>query len=145
LILIDTNILVYATVPGFDEHDRAQAVLEGIRRGEAKYCITWMNVFEYLRVVTHPKLVRPLPLPLAQAIENVQGLLAQPGISRIDSGPRHLENFEEICLQAAPVTGNFVHDCRLAAIMRDNGVDRILTRDSGFYRIPGIDVINPFL
>lgn len=45
----------------------------------------------------------------------------------------------------APVSGNFVHDRRLAAIMLENGVRRIVTRDRDFRRIPGIQVIDPTL
>lgn len=75
----------------------------------------------------------------------MRALLARPSVTRIDAGPRHLEAFDEVCREAGPVEGNFVHDCRIAAIMRENGVTRILTRDTMFRRIPGIEVVDPFL
>ena len=143
--LIDTNILIYATVPGFPEHTAARELLDRIAAGAEQHFLTWINVFEYLRVVTHRGLVRPAPLPLEQALDNVRGLLAQRRVDRIDPGPRHLEVFEELCRQAAPVEGNFVHDCRIAAVMRENGVRRILTRDTSFRRIPGIEVVDPLV
>ena len=143
MILIDTNILLYATVGGFEEHARARTFLDDAISGDVQHCLCWVSVFEYLRAVTHPKLLRPTALPLKKAVENIEGLLAQPRISRIDPGPRHLEIFSGICDEAAPVAGNFVFDCRIAAIMREHGVDRIATRDTSFRRIPGITVVNP--
>lgn len=97
-----------------------------------------------MRAVTHRRLVKPAPLPWTEAVENVMGLLDQPRISRIDPGPDHLETFAQICEEVGAVAGNLVHDCRIAAIMRENGVRRIVTRDTAFRRIPGLEVIDPF-
>ncbi len=145
MIAIDTNILIYATVPGFPEHAKARLLLKRATTGGTQYCLSWINVFEYLRVVTHRRMLRPHPLPLAQALDNVRQLLDHPRIARIDPGVEHLAVFEGICKEAGPVEGNFVHDCRIAAVMRENGVHRILTRDTAFRRIPGIEVIDPFV
>jgi len=142
--LIDTNVLIYATVPGFPEHRAAWDLLDEIRSGSRQHFVTWINVFEYLRAVTHRRLVRPAPLAMPKALDNVEALLAHPRVSRIDPGPRHLGIFTEICRAAGPVGGNFVHDCRIAAVMRENGVDRILTRDSSFRRIEFLEVVDPF-
>ncbi len=62
--LIDTNILVYATVPGFDEHARSRRLMKEILAGASQHYLTWINVFEYLRIVTHRRLIRPAPLNL---------------------------------------------------------------------------------
>lgn len=145
MILLDTNILVYASIPGFEEHSRARKLLQEVFAGDSLYCVTWVNIFEYLRTVTHRRLIRPAPLPIWEALENAKNLLTCSQVSRIDPEERHLEIFEDICRRAAPVEGNFVHDCRIAAIMRENGVSEILTRDSSFRRIPGIKVIDPFV
>jgi toxin-antitoxin system PIN domain toxin len=144
VILIDTNVLVYATIPGFPEHGQAMKLLARLDRDKLPHAVTWINVFEYLRVVTHRAMIKPHPLPLAKALENVRQLLEHPRVTRIDPGTHHLEIFEEICREAGPVEGNFVHDCRIAAVMRENGVQRILTRDTAFRRIPGITVEDPF-
>lgn len=143
MILIDTNVLVYATLPGFPEHARARRIVEDPASLREPVCLTWINVFEYLRAITHRRLVRPAPLPLERALENVEALLARSEVLRIDPGPRHWEVFVGLCREAAPVEGNFVHDCRIAAIMRENGVRRILTRDTSFRRIPGLEVVDP--
>ena len=143
MILIDTNILVYATVPGFDEHRSARALLEAILAGAVQHCLTWINVFEYLRIVTHRRLIRPTPLPIRRAPDHVSGPPDHPRLSRNHPGPNHLATFARVCREAAPVEGNFVHDCRIAAVMRDNDVREVLTRDTSFRRIPGLTVTDP--
>ncbi|MGO0307652.1 type II toxin-antitoxin system VapC family toxin [Endozoicomonas acroporae] len=142
--LIDTNILVYASIPFFDEHELARALLEQVASQKARHCITWINIFEYLRVVTHPKLIKPKPLGIEQALANIRNLLDQPAVSRIDPGSDHLLYFAEIIQQVAPVRGNFVHNCRIAAVMKEHSVSEILTRDTDFRKIPGFSVTNPF-
>jgi predicted nucleic acid-binding protein len=84
MILIDTNILVYATLPGFPEHKPTSELLSELLAGRVGHCLTWINIFEYLRVVTHRRLVRPAPLGMDKALENIQALISQPLISRID-------------------------------------------------------------
>lgn len=118
--------------------------MRDIAEGETTHFFTWVNVFEYLRTATHRRMLRPAPLALEVALTNVVELFENPAVSRIDPGPRHLAVFAEVCREAGPVEGNFVHDCRIAAIMRENGVSRILTRDTMFRRIPGIEVVDPF-
>ncbi|WP_422409270.1 MULTISPECIES: type II toxin-antitoxin system VapC family toxin [unclassified Endozoicomonas] len=142
--LIDTNILVYASIPFFDEHKVARGLLEQVASQKTRHCITWINIFEYMRVVTHPKLIKPKPLSIEQALANIKNLLDQPVVSRIDPGPDHLQYFTEIIQQVAPVRGNFVHDCRIAAVMKEHSVREIITRDTDFMKIPGFSVTNPF-
>ena len=36
------------------------------------------------------------------------------------------------------------YNCRVAALMREHDVQKILTRDRDFSRIPGIQVLDPF-
>jgi predicted nucleic acid-binding protein len=57
MILLDTNILVYATIPGFEEHSRARGLLEDVFADDKFYCVTWVNILKYLRTVTHRRLI----------------------------------------------------------------------------------------
>lgn len=124
MILPGTDILVYATIPAFEEHKRARSILEDVHSGRSLFCVTWVNIFEYSRIVTHRRLVEPIPLPISKAPANVKDLMDSPQVSRIDPGE--------------------AHDCRIAAIMRENGVAHTMTRDIFFRRIRGIEVIDPF-
>lgn len=144
MTLLDTNVLLYATFEGFPEHARAREILREIAEDGVPHCTTWVNLFEYLRAATHRRMLRPAPVTLEEALGNVTDLLDHPCISRIDPGPRHVDVFRDVCREAGVVEGNFVHDCRIAAIMRENGVSQILTRDTSFRRIPGLEVVDPF-
>jgi predicted nucleic acid-binding protein len=39
--------------------------------------------------------------------------------------------------------GNHVFDAHIAALMREHGIDKIMTTDKDFYQFKGIEVINP--
>ena len=41
------------------------------------------------------------------------------------------------------VRGNQMYDLHTAVLMREHGVSRICTRDTGFHRFPFLDVVDP--
>ena len=41
------------------------------------------------------------------------------------------------------IRGNFVHDMHTAVLMREHGISRICTRDTGFHRFPFLTVVDP--
>ena len=41
------------------------------------------------------------------------------------------------------IRGNQMHDLHTAVIMREHGVSRICTRDTGFHRFPFLTVVDP--
>jgi predicted nucleic acid-binding protein len=48
------------------------------------------------------------------------------------------------CLAEVPeARGNLMHDLHTAALMREHGISRIITRDRGFHRFPFLDVVDP--
>ncbi|WP_163388115.1 hypothetical protein [Endozoicomonas acroporae] len=53
--LIDTNILVYASIPFFDEHELARALLEQVASKKTRHCITWINILREGRLLTSHK------------------------------------------------------------------------------------------
>ena len=39
--------------------------------------------------------------------------------------------------------GNLMHDAHTAALMRENGIRRIYTRDTDFHRFPFLEPVDP--
>lgn len=141
--LIDTNILIYASAQTAPEYRPAREFLDRVARGADTYAITWINLGEYLSFTTQSfASARPL-LTLAEAIANIGTFLALPAIALIAEGERYWVFLQEILRGAGAVKGSFVHDCRIAAIMQENGVDTIYTRDTEFRRIPQLNVVDP--
>src|SRR5689334_8733922 len=139
---VDTNVLVYAHALSSPQHAAAAEVLGTLAAGPEPWAIPWPCVYEFLRVVTHPRVYKPpMPLPAAQA--DLAVLLASPSLVLLSETPRHAEVMAEV-LKETPVTGNLLHDAHIAALCREHGVKELITGDSDFARFRGFNVVNPF-
>ena len=139
---VDTNILVYAHRAETPEHRKAVETLRALATGAEPWVLPWPCVYEFLRVVTHPRVFHP-PTPLADAWRAVKVLLDSPSLMLIAEGERHPKILAELLRSSAPV-GNMVHDAHIAALAIEHGVHELLTADDAFRRFAGIKVVNPF-
>ena len=58
MTLVDTNLLVYATLADAPEHARARArITERFAEGEATVALCWPVVYAFLRLITSPRVV----------------------------------------------------------------------------------------
>jgi len=143
MIAVDTNILVYAHRRDSEWHDVASRALTELTEGTAPWCLPWPCVHEFLGIVTHPRVYRP-PTPLVKAVAQVDAWFESPTVQTIGELKGH---WKELCavLSGGRVAGPAVHDARIAAICRENGVREIWTVDRDFSRLPGIAVRNPLV
>lgn len=74
---VDVNILLYASDTNCARHPKAGAFVEGCARGSETFCLAWVTLMSYLRMATHPAIFAK-PLTHAQALSNVESLLATP-------------------------------------------------------------------
>jgi len=139
---IDTNILIQAEVESSKHHRPALKVLQGLAEGALPWAIPWPCVYEFLRVVTHPRVFHP-PLPLDMALEDLQQVLASPSLFLLAETPRHAAVLDQVLRQAG-ATGNLIHDAHIAALCLEHGVSEIITGDRDFSRFAGLRIINPF-
>jgi uncharacterized protein len=139
---VDTNILVYARRQEPPEHPVARRLLGQLSTGADPWVLPWPCIYEFLRVVTHPRVFHP-PTPIQAAWEAIEALLDSPSIMVISEGPRHRAILADL-LQGAPVTGNLLHDAHIAALLIEHGVGEILTADDDFRRFRKLKVTNPF-
>jgi uncharacterized protein len=138
---LDTNILVYASNERDPAHQAARSLLERLMAGPDLLYLFWPTLLGYVRLVTNPRiLVRPLG-PVA-AIENVSGLVRLPHVRT----PGEADGFWGLYRATAGdrLRGNDVPDGHIATLMRQHGVRLIYTRDRGFRRFDGIQVLDPF-
>ena len=140
MILLDTNILVYASVPADPRHAACRSALEDAARRPSEHALTWVNMFEYMRVATHPKVLSS-PLSFSAAFQNVRELALR--VALLHPGEKHLDYVARVAADLAPVRGDLVFDCRIAAILLENGASRILSFDTRFRRVRGIHVLTP--
>ena len=139
---IDTNVLVYAQIDGSAHCDRARALIGTLAEGSEPWAIPWPCVYEFLRVVTHPRVFHP-PVPLPVALDDLAAILASPSLLLLAETERHAEVMREL-LHASPVTGNLMHDAHIAALCIEHRVAELVTGDADFARFTGFRLLNPF-
>jgi len=142
MFVVDTNVLVYAADAGSDAHSRCREKLDEWRRDSSPWFVTWSIVYEFLRVVTHPKVFRR-PWTASAAWRFVQALRASPGFSFLVEGENHATALSSLLAELPDLCGNLVHDAHTVALMKEHGIRTIWTRDTDFHRFPSIEVRDP--
>jgi toxin-antitoxin system PIN domain toxin len=142
VLVVDTNILVYAADEHSQFHGKCNKWLERQRRQADAWFVTWPIVYEFLRVLTHPRLARQNWNALS-AWEFVTALLAAPGLEVLVPTQRHADVASEVIAEFPDLAGNIFHDAHTAILMREHGIKQICTRDSDFNRFPFLEVIDP--
>jgi hypothetical protein len=138
---IDTNVLVYSEVVSSAHHRAARELLVKLAEGAVPWALPWPCVYEFLRVVTHPRVFAP-PVPADVAMSDLAQILASPSLVLLSETERHPEILRDM-MKASRVTGNLVHDAHIAALCVEHGVSELVTGDRDFGRFP-IRTFDPF-
>jgi toxin-antitoxin system PIN domain toxin len=142
VLVVDTSVLVYAADADSPFHVPCRDWLERQRvRADAWYT-TWPILYEFLRVTTHPRVMRR-PWNASSAWSFVTVLLASPGLGILIPTRRHADVAGKVIAELPHVAGNLLHDAHTAILMREHGVMRICTRDTDFTQFPFLEVVVP--
>jgi toxin-antitoxin system PIN domain toxin len=140
-VLVDTNILIYAVHTEAREHRRAKAFMEEQRAGDG-FCVTWSILYEFLRIVTHPRVfVKPLEPRIAARF--VLAIAEDPRVDILVETPQHHRFLRRVLDHAPPLRGSVYHDAHIAALMLEHGLSKIATADRHFRLFPFLDVVDP--
>lgn len=137
MILIDSNILVYAINTSSPKNTVSRRYISTYTH---ELCITHQNIFETLRILTHPKFdnkhdtIKAIAA-ISTIADHVQLLTPQNQTPYIA-----LE-----LIRRYTITSNAIYDAYLVATILSNGVGTIATdNEKDFKRFSEITVINPF-
>jgi toxin-antitoxin system PIN domain toxin len=142
VLVVDTNILVHAANTDSPVHRACREWLEHQRTHTFAWYTTWPILYEFLRVTTHPRVLRP-PWDLSSAWSFVAALLASPGFSVLVPTGRHAAVAAEVIAENPQLAGNILHDTHTVVLMREHGIGRICTRDTDFHRFGFLEVLDP--
>lgn len=139
---LDVNVLLYASDEASPRHARALEVVNGVATGPEIVYLFWPTLMAYLRIATHPA-VFARPLGAGEASGNIDRLLALPHVRTPGERDRFWRGYRVVAEDARP-TGNLVPDAHLVALMLENEVRTIWTRDRDLRRFTQIKVHDPF-
>jgi hypothetical protein len=138
---IDANILLYASDTSSPFSRRALQFLGECLSGSEIFCLAWITVMSYLRIATHPAIF-DRPLTPDEAMRNVEALLDAPHARFLAEEDEVRQVYRETT-RGVPTRGNFVPNAHLAALLRQQGVGTLYTRDRDFLKFGFLDVRDP--
>ncbi len=140
MILVDVNLLVYATIEVYPQHERARGWLEERLNGVYGVGLPWWSLAGYARIVSNPRVLAE-PVPVEQAWEQVQAWLDLDVTFTPEPTVRH----PAIVAALLPGVGNranLLPDAHMAALAIEYGLT-LCSSDGDFARFPGLLWENP--
>ena len=142
MILVDANILIYASDGDSPQYAKAHGWLEDKLNGSARVGLPWTCLLAFMRIVTNPRVMRR-PASMAVARAQARSWLDCPAVWIPLPGERHAEIFDGL-LAVPGVHGNLVMDAHIAALAIEHGL-QVHSTDSDFARFPNLRWLNPLV
>lgn len=140
MILVDANLLVYARVSDFPQHEAARGWLDARLNGPTGVGLPWPSLLAFVRLVANPRVFRS-PMPLAEAWGQVEEWLDCAAVWTPGPTERHREVLAPLMERIAG-RANLVPDAHLAALALEYGLV-LCSTDGDFARFPGLRWENP--
>lgn len=139
-MLVDANLLLYATDRRSRFHAAARSWLLEQLNGSRRVGLPWQSLGAFLRLATHPR-VSARPLSAADAWSSVAAWLAAPAAWIPRPGPGHAQLLGEL-LVGHEAVGNLVPDAMLAALALEHGLT-VCSADTDFAGFAEVRWHNP--
>jgi toxin-antitoxin system PIN domain toxin len=141
-MLLDTNLLVYATFAGAPEHDRARGWLEQrLAEGEGTVALCWPVVYAFLRLITSARVFGEHAVMVREGWAVAAAYLQQPAVRLVAAGTGHAAIAAE--LAGTPgLRSDDIPDIEIAALAIEHGLV-LASHDHGFRRFSRLRVIDP--
>lgn len=131
MISLDTNVLVYAVDELSPFHNQARSFLNGLVNGSEKFVLTWQVLMEFYAVVTSAG--KKIKVPVDKAWKFIESLLESGNVGLIYPN-KNTNKFLKQILVKKKCIGSKVFDLFLAATLLSNGVETLITENSGDFK-----------
>jgi len=141
VILVDANLLIYASAPAMKEHAEARAWLDEKLNGSSRVGLPWPSLMTFLRLIANPRVFDP-PARLTDAWNQVERWLSLDCVWIPSPTERHPEVLNRVLAQTGE-RADLVPDAHLAALAIEHGLT-LCSSDGDFARFSGLRWENPF-
>lgn len=139
-MIVDANLLIYATNESARQHETAKRWLAEQLGGDTRVGLPWPSLLAFMRLTTSPRMsASPVSSKVAWAV--VCSWLESPVSWIPEATARHVAIFSRL-VDKYDVTGNLIPDAHMAAYAIEHGVS-IASADTDFARFSEVRWINP--
>ncbi len=142
MILVDTNLLVYAYAKPTSQHRQAKAWLDEQLNQAPRVGLPWQSLLGFLRIVTNHR-VFDKPASVEHAWQQVEEWLSNDNVWVPGPGDGYQTIFAGM-LQFVGRGANLIPDASLAALAIEHGLT-LCSSDGDFGRFAGLKWNNPLL
>lgn len=139
-MLVDTNLLLYATDETSPFFGKASAWLIATLSGTSRVALPWLVLGGFVRLTTNRRVLAS-PLTIDQAWERVETWLALDTVWSPNPGEGYAAILGRL-LRESRAHGNLVTDAQIGALAVEHGLE-VATADTDFARFPGVRWTNP--
>ena len=139
-MLVDANLLIYATDASSPHHPTARDWLTTQLNGNRRVALPWQSLGAFLRISTHPR-AYDRPLSCEEAWRQVTEWLACEVAWTPNPGPGHADILGSL-VTTHDVRGNLVPDAQLAALAIEHGLT-VCSADGDFARFSDVAWVDP--
>lgn len=136
MMLVDTNVLIYAHRRDADRHEEYRDWLRSVIDGPEPYAVSDFALSGLIRVVTDRRIYRDTTATIEEALEFATEVRDQPHATVVSPGARFWPVFTGLC-RTTGASGKLVPDAYLAALAIEHGCE-FITTDTDFRKFPGL-------
>lgn len=138
MILIDANLLIYAYVPSFPQHDSARTWINAVLSSTDRVGIPWASSLAFTRIVTNSKIIDS-PASMIEAWAAVRSWLDCRHVWIPEPTTEHADRITAL-LPAMGSRSNLVPDAHLAALAISHGLT-LCSADGDFARFARVSAL----
>ncbi len=141
-VLLDTNILVYATNKASPYFKQAKKIRDSAANGKITAFITHQVLLEFYAIITDKRRI-PRPLSIQDAAQEMSVYSSLHTIGILLPSPSTYSKALDLCTRYN-LSAQEIYDAYLIATALDSQITYIISGDTGMKRFREITVINPF-